>query len=899
MSLSFMLQERNGLESTSLKFKNQLEESNNLVKYYKELLAKKDASLSESRSMIFQLESSLKNSDKSVEDQSMVKLYQNKFAQVLDEKRKLEKELKERKKRHASVLEQLKKIDLESTDKDVRHQKITTMTNTDQDLVNGLHEKIIHLKSRIEKAKKADELEAQLKDLKSKLDASVADRDKNKDIIAELQKEILKNSGQYCLKTMQVKELEVLLDQKEVALKNLTEKYDATLNEFKEMRDSHVDKLNLLNDNISTLQDKLNLAVAEKQSLEASLIEKNNQVNIMESQLSGITSELSTKLALISKYREDLNLALKESDHWACRARSLNESLSKSQAHEISVGDQLENKNAQLLELELKYQNELKVVEELEARLSNVVETSGDVNSEVIRLRAVIDMINTENDTLTKSSGELQNLNSEYIGKIDDLKGDVSRLTDAFNLLKEHDDEIEKALEDLKNENFSLQESLKKSNEELETAKFQVALVDGLRDEVKTLKDTLEKTKTFHEEKINSEKMHKNVMHESIELLANELDKVRHELKTSNDTKTSLETQLKTSNDTKASLEIQLNISRSFENKLNSELSNTRNKLNHANSTNISLEIQLNQATENNKLLETQLKESKESFEKARKDLQAHVGAIEISKNEYTTLCASHVLLTRQLTEVSAEKDSAVKMVSDLQKEKNDLLAERDGYGITCEVLRSRVKTVEDLMKGTIEGLKIKYDNCETEKLKAYTKIDELKSTMEQVLQENESLQTKYDLCHAEKDRTVSDVSTLNHRIETHESLIKELKERNTSLETQLKNCRVSNDIMTQSMYAQQTASESFKRDMENVFESKKVEWNSRLATLEKDSEDLKKKNETLKAQLEQYESDKLKTVMKATLDGLVKKVPMIPEFNSPENEEWEVVDDSNGVISM
>jgi chromosome segregation ATPase len=839
----------------------QLAESNNLVRYYKDLVTKKEQSLSQSRSMMFQLESSLANpktSVQGVEDQSMVRLYQNKFSQVLAEKRKLEKDLKDKKKSYSAVISQLK-IDLELTKEEVAHQKI--MSNPNQDLVKNLHNKIIHLKSQIEKANRADELEKQVSDLQSKLKIAQTERDsclnsekslskqvedylaelKNQtmilsavkasnaelmsekaeyaSIIVELKKEILKSSGQNCIQKMQLRELEVLIDDKEIALRKASESYEKTNSEYNELKESHLNKLNFLNENISSLQEKLSFVTAEKQSIECQVYEKNSNINMLESQLKSAELELAMSVNIANQCTETSKNLSNDILYLNGRLNSLQQALLQSTTHEELLKTQLENKNAQILELELKYETELNDTEDLESRLVTMVGVSEKFQTEINRLRADLQVTKAEKEHLSDSYEALRDMNSQYIGTIDDLRASVSRLSNAFDLLKEHDDEVERAYEktrdyniilsdsleatkiqlEIDNDNFSLK--LKKVTDELESAKFQATLTTGLRNDVLDLTNKLEMIKTSHELELNTfkntlqnelnvEKMNCGLLSDSVKLLASELDKSRNEVRALNEAKTSVETQLKTAESQCETLK--------------------------------------NQISKNEDEFVSQMKAVQEQL----KDVQKQ---FETEKIAVTLLRVTNEELNNRLHTKTLECNASVLSLTDLavlnSKHNKDL---------------NELKTSNISLKNELQYAK---DWCAM-----YTKSAELLETELDTLRRNQR-------ALEEKSAAAEIASMLNI----------------TDLNKKLK----------------------FHRDMEiyySTLQAENAKNKEQLSQMESKLVECTRKTEVLQKQLEQYDTPgkDAKKTMNTIVSELIATVPTIPEFNSPENEEWELVDDDH-----
>jgi chromosome segregation ATPase len=839
----------------------QLAESNNLVRYYKDLVTKKEQSLSQSRSMMFQLESSLANpktSVQGVEDQSMVRLYQNKFSQVLAEKRKLEKDLKDKKKSYSAVISQLK-IDLELTKEEVAHQKI--MSNPNQDLVKNLHNKIIHLKSQIEKANRADELEKQVSDLQSKLKIAQTERDSclNSDkslskqvedylaelknqtmilsavkasnaelmsekaeyasIIVELKKEILKSSGQNCIQKMQLRELEVLIDDKEIALRKASESYEKTNSEYNELKESHLNKLNFLNENISSLQEKLSFVTAEKQSIECQVYEKNSNINMLESQLKSAELELAMSVNIANQCTETSKNLSNDILYLNGRLNSLQQALLQSTTHEELLKTQLENKNAQILELELKYETELNDTEDLESRLVTMVGVSEKFQTEINRLRADLQVTKAEKERLSDSYEALRDMNSQYIGTIDDLRASVSRLSNAFDLLKEHDDEVERAYEktrdyniilsdsleatkiqlEIDNDNFSLK--LKKVTDELESAKFQATLTTGLRNDVLDLTNKLEMIKTSHELELNTfkntlqnelnvEKMNCGLLSDSVKLLASELDKSRNEVRALNEAKTSVETQLKTAESQCETLK--------------------------------------NQISKNEDEFVSQMKAVQEQL----KDVQKQ---FETEKIAVTLLRVTNEELNNRLHTKTLECNASVLSLTDLavlnSKHNKDL---------------NELKTSNISLKNELQYAK---DWCAM-----YTKSAELLETELDTLRRNQR-------ALEEKSAAAEIASMLNI----------------TDLNKKLK----------------------FHRDMEiyySTLQAENAKNKEQLSQMESKLVECTRKTEVLQKQLEQYDTPgkDAKKTMNTIVSELIATVPTIPEFNSPENEEWELVDDDH-----
>uniref|UniRef100_A0A6C0E7C2 Uncharacterized protein n=1 Tax=viral metagenome TaxID=1070528 RepID=A0A6C0E7C2_9ZZZZ len=910
--------------------RKKLEESDSLVKYYRDLLAKKEESM---RNM-----DRNKSPQKNAEDQSMILLYQNKFSQVLEEKRKLEKELKEKKKKHSAVIEQLKKIDLDSTLEDAKHQKI--MSNTDQELVKGLYDKITHLKMRVEKANKAEETEKQLgkqiMDLQSKLDiakneyaSSVTEIEKYKTMIADLQKEIMKNSGQNCIQQMRLNELEVLLDDKEVALKNASGKLEEVTNELTVCSVSHIDKMNIMNNSISALEEKLNIAIVEKQSLESVISEKNSSINMLESQLKSAEAELAANITLLNKYKEDNNLAAGEVTYWTSKTGSLQYMLSQSRSIETSLRSEIDNKNSQILDLELKYEKELNLVKDLEDKLTKVV--NRDIN----------------------------------VGEVDDLKASVMRITNAFDLLKEHYDEVEKAYEESRNSNTVLSETLKKTTEELEAAKFQLSLMTGLQTDIKDLTEKLEKANATHAAELKHEKVQNSIMHGSIEFLANELEKVRNELKKADEAKSnSLELEQKLSDAIKTSetltndkttLENSLKLADDERDKLKNEvktlgdeLDKTRCYLETNTANSVQLEKEHKFLSFMNATMEKEINTLKATLAEVNSDkdnLKSEVENLKTSLNDaQTSKCEMEIKLNTIINDLKKDNayvsdtietykllhcDDRLKTES-LTKELKELSNFKDKFvaaEATANHLSSELITCQNdlsVTKSMLNKAEKNYSQCMLELSLLGIKNDKDCESLKKVNDENNSLKIERDSLKSaldamkssnDSDKKQINVATdeLNKVIGEKQTLKSELSSLNDSFESMRKSYDLTYNLLTATKKDLNSALETIdKVEKEKADSVDKVKENDTLRDqLKRVSSEVIVQNKTLsklttqvaalETQLKQYDtpSTHVKTIMNKTLSELAEKVAPVPDIHSPENEEWEILESTSDFESV
>jgi len=521
----------NELLSLHYRLNKQLSESHNLNQYYKHLVDKKDKSLSASKKMIFELKTSdviNQAKTKAIVDQSLAQLYQNKFSQVLDEKKKLEKNHRFKMQMNSALIDQLK-IDLGSAQDEVKRLKM--MSDPNQSLVKSLHDKIAYLRTQIEKASKADEYEKELSQLKIKLqgveaeqavilsdkaslardlenvqnglktsksdfaelyakhhslhdehaatqsilkgaksdyaalnskhnslydehtaaiDDHITDEKQYQKTEDDLRKEIIKSCGQNCLLKMKVRELEVLNDDKEKDISELKTQINDLSVKSTRLQSTHNDKLNLMNEGISDHDEKIQLITVEKQSLESLVEEKKSTIDLLETQLKSAEEELVKLSKSIKAAKEDSATLRDEAYSWEAQYNALN----------ADYDDLLNQTRQQSSTLRfVKAENE-----EILEKLNN----SGDVTLELIESQKACDQLQADNESLTiklvrlvesisdeaevseetnKSLQESIDSRSVLIGENDDLKASVIRLEDAFEILRTHDDHVEKIVE--------------------------------------------------------------------------------------------------------------------------------------------------------------------------------------------------------------------------------------------------------------------------------------------------------------------------------------------------------------------------------------------------------------------------------------------------------------------
>lgn len=463
----------------------QFQELSKMNQYYKELLGKKDKTISEIQKNLF----ALKNSQTTLLNQKdNQENYQRLYYDLSEELKKME-ELKELKRKNEALIDQLK-IDLGHANDKISQLKMSS--NSKKIDIKKLESKVKKIKELKEKSLKYDELESkyvtQVNELQNQLRNVSGKNALLRTNLSECQLELhnlkSKSSNKVDSKTQD------LIDSKNVQIKSLNEiirfnekkigdyqlKLDE-LNDLLEDKDSQLSKLQdeqeSISEVISLLESKNLKLSSENKEILQNLNKKDEMVKETIDSINNLNEMINQKDQVIRNLQGVINQTILEKNNNNVRKEieELNKLLEKYKTSNEDLintlektTDELSSYKSQFDALEVDYndlyaqcKNQNNAYNQLNDELYNKEHECDQLNKEKEDLEKRIEYLIGENNKLSKNQNQLEILTNKYNNMILKNKGLISNITELTN-----------EVDNLKEEKYDLDQANKLLNKQID-----------------------------------------------------------------------------------------------------------------------------------------------------------------------------------------------------------------------------------------------------------------------------------------------------------------------------------------------------------------------------------------------------------------------------------------------
>lgn len=684
------------------------------------------------------------------------------------------------------------------------------------------------------------------------------------------------------------------IKQQKTALECELKEYKTKVDHMKLEVESH-NKSNIEINRFITEIDNLNFKIHDLQQMQV-LMEKNkeNEIGHLEKgmiELKKKYDDATNVIKTLEDKKSECNLLQEELEHLKSKILYLHNNSTKNDTEINELSEKILKKESEMADLEIKFQNQVKLVEEYAKKneeLENIYQnTNKDHMEETMKLNSsnniLQEMIDTKNVQLNKLEviKEQQDKNLLYCEqKIQDLTVALDKFRIENLNMSQTVETLSKEIEALKNENHQLK-TLKTENELINTELVQLKT---LQTENESINAELVQLKSIRD-KINEENTNLKIKqseliqsHEKLNEMKETLNvKILEYQKNKEDLLCDVKGLQKNIDSYKQTLNVQ-----------NEELKDIKNQLQE---TNTKVDSQTKILQECNR----ELQKTKQEFEEQTQQLCDKTTALDLAlkdiqllQEDKNILSDNVMKLEEQLTDLKARNfnKTPFKLINEtltnLQLEKlrnEELILDEHLANLSASTvlnldaenkhLIAKIKNIENIMEQKTSELKLleaKEKNLlrENEELKLLStqeleqkivEIDILKSTMKEREEEINGLQLQIESLTDLKDKLDSKLQTADNNKTVEQNLVEKsnrLQEENKKLEADLDEAIITFHAKESQMYMINNQLKSQTDQLKEELKIHEEEQNIRLKQLVKEFQaQLQDKEEELQSALE------------------------------------------------